>query len=671
MELCRDQSFSPRVNISNRRLSLSADGHIGGGYDDVNFSGNLFRVIDLEESTDKETIHLLIHLLMQFMSRPDLAFPTDEKPTCRLMAIVLKHVYLLMGFNNNEKMFQFSSGRIRCSSVYNGFMANLPQFLDQNHEMGATESLFNFIVQLLIYSPYPNNSIPATFDVMQNTTYSLWFLEIQVRRNWLMALLVIFYKFNLNLIPEPFLTSLIRIVMNSLEGHFHQCRRIPTTILIQDVARPPFGNEPDEREQGSQSQMKPPSQLRKLHDSSLECDETESELVAIPESDLSDSTLQGSIDGGMSDDLAPLKSDIKKKKSEYEESKKMPKVLPKSQSVETTKSLSEGVRMMFSSAILSPPVNVQKAIVVTQSSSIRPIQSASKDSCTGACTSQMVATVANNQFRTVSAVVGEKQKAIIAPQNGNGSCARRSNSPVPRALGRQQRIIDTNGIQQPSTSSLDDHKKPSSAYVRNVDRRNNFYGSPESPLSKMDIMSPPETDLSTDGTENLLSPSSVKLEFPTPERLLPIGNISKENVSSLVERVREALSIPDISHLKSQDHLDKSLETSPPNSSRAMSPRKLIKQVALVESPPSVNTIEATYSAVKKSDPKNALNAREEKRQTFQKVGPYQSADGRLRYAGSWAPPAHNDDDYDEEDEGSIRASYVSIDTKPVSLRFQ
>lgn len=52
----------PFINLHN----FFPDGHIGG-YDDINFSGNLFRVIDLEESTDKETIHLLIHLLMQFM----------------------------------------------------------------------------------------------------------------------------------------------------------------------------------------------------------------------------------------------------------------------------------------------------------------------------------------------------------------------------------------------------------------------------------------------------------------------------------------------------------------------------------------------------------------------------------------------------------------------------
>lgn len=127
------------------------------------------------------------------MSRPDLAFPTEEKPICKQMSIVLKHVYLLMGFNQHEKMFQFSSPRIRCSSVFNSFIANLPQFLDQNHSMGATESLFTFIIHLLIYAPYPNNAIPGTFEVVQNDSYSLWFLETHVSK--LFDIIVKFYKF--------------------------------------------------------------------------------------------------------------------------------------------------------------------------------------------------------------------------------------------------------------------------------------------------------------------------------------------------------------------------------------------------------------------------------------------------------------------------------------------
>lgn len=53
------------------------------------------------------------------------------------------------------------------------------------------------------------------------------------------------------------------------------------------------------------------------------------------------------------------------------------------------------------------------------------------------------------------------------------------------------------------------------------------------------------------------SSSIAQLELPTPERLLPIGQHGKEGLSALVEKVREALSVPDIRHLK-QDSLDKS-----------------------------------------------------------------------------------------------------------------
>jgi hypothetical protein len=469
--------------------------------------------------------------------------------------------------------------------------------LDQNHEMGATETLFNFVIHLLIYAPHPNNAIPANFEVMQNTVYSLWFLEPQVRKNWLMAVLVILYKYDLNAIPEPLLTSLIRIIMTSLESQsqFHQCKRIPTTILVHDPRKPDIKEpsvDPDDREQSIHSNMKASvAALRKPHDSSIECDETESELVAIPESDLSDSTLQGSIDGGMSDEIVPLRLDMKKRHMELlDESKRAmpPKSVIKAASHDSSKSVSEGMRMMFSSAILSPPVNVQKAIVVTQTPSSKTQQSSSKDSST---THQIITSATASQLRTAAVVVGEKpqqaQRAIVQPtSNGNGSI-RRSTSPI-RALGRQQRIIDTNGISQPSTSSSDDQRK--SSHIRHIDRRH-LFGSPESPLSRMDVMTPPETDHSTDGNDTpslLMTPTSnVKLEFPTPERLLPIGNTGKESVMNLCERVRDGLSIPDISHLRSQEQLEKC--DSPPSSSRATSPRKLIKQVALLESPPNVH----------------------------------------------------------------------------------
>lgn len=51
--------------------------------------------------------------------------------------------------------------------------------------------------------------------------------------------------------------------------------------------------------------------------------------------------------------------------------------------------------------------------------------------------------------------------------------------------------------------------------------------------------------------------SVSQLEFPTPERLLPIGQHGKDGISALVERVREALAIPDNIYMR-QDSLEKS-----------------------------------------------------------------------------------------------------------------
>lgn len=565
--------------------------------------------------------------------------------------------------------------------------------------MGAVEPLFYFINHLLVYTPNPNNSIPATTEAMQNNSYSLWYFETQARRNWLMSVLVIFYKYNLNLVPEPLLRNLIRIVMNSLEAQFHQCRHIPTTIVVQDLPRrdmsqqPSLGTDNDDRDQVSQISAKP-SGFRKHHDSSIECDETESELVAIPESDLSDSTLQGSIEDGMSEDV-PLKSDFTKKKLGESSDDHKKKMSSKSASVDvpiTTKSLSEGVRMMFQSAILSPPVNVQKAIVVSQAPS-KQIQSSSKDS--NVCHGMMMASVASSQFRTISAVAGAEKKAetkgimmqekpkppVISPQNGIAAFGMAMNWQTSNnkmgALGRQQRIIETS-ITSPATttatpsSSADDHSKKV-AYLRSIERKQNYFGSPETPMSRMDLMSPPTTDQSTEGDH--LSPTVGKLEIPTPERLLPVGG--KENVTTMVDRVREALSIPDISHLKQENSLD-----SPASSSRTTSPRKLIKQVALLESPPNsnINELDQGSSSSRKfgSDPKNELNAKEEcpKRQAFKK-GPFaiQSTDrGSIRFAGSWAPMAISDIEDDDEDDDdandAMKSGFASTDSaKPSSFR--
>lgn len=163
---------------------------------------------------------------------------------------------------------------------------------------------------------------------------------------------------------------------------------------------------------------------RKYQDSSLEADDTESELVAIPESDLSESTLHNSVpgsfdDGAHFDEMAqPMKSEQKgkvttaniataqvalstlsvvepKEKEEKEkDTKKTSRLFMKLNSLDkyskqsstdsskiiTKCSVQEGVRMMVTPSIFMTPqppiefatvnqqVNVQKAVVVTQDS---------------------------------------------------------------------------------------------------------------------------------------------------------------------------------------------------------------------------------------------------------------------------------------------------------------
>lgn len=86
-------------------------------------------------------------------------------------------------------------------------------------------------------------------------------------------------------------------------------------------------------------------------------------------------------------------------------------------------------------------------------------------------------------------------------------------------------------------------------------------GSPESPLSKMNIMPnpPPNNSIPLENMDGLLSPKSVtQLEFPTPERLLPIGQHAKDGFNTLADKVREVLSISEISHLKQESSFEKS-----------------------------------------------------------------------------------------------------------------
>lgn len=148
-----------------------------------------------------------------------------------------------------------------------------------------------------------------------------------------------------------------------------------------------------------------------------------------------------------------------------------------------------------------------------------------------------------------------------SPDNSINWSEQRSMSPALKTLGRQKRIIEPSltpaSTPIPSLSTPQNIEEIPKALnrgdIKHFDLYQN-YASPETPLSKMDLMIQP----SAQSAEALLCPRSiVQLEIPSPERLLPIGQYGKEGICALVDKVREALTIPDISHLK-QTCVDKS-----------------------------------------------------------------------------------------------------------------
>uniref|UniRef100_U5ELY1 Uncharacterized protein n=1 Tax=Corethrella appendiculata TaxID=1370023 RepID=U5ELY1_9DIPT len=610
-------------------------------------------------------------------------------------------------------------------------------------------SLINTVIQVLLYSPNQSNGLAHSgHETMSinSFTYSLWFLEPHVRKNWLMSLLVILYKYQYTLPPlSEHVQNLIRIVINTLEAQFHQCRRIPVTVILdshmnrsRDLSQPSVG--PDQENNKESPPVSPfPEPLhsgktvtntstpgfRKYPDSSFENDDTESELVAIPESDFSDSTLQGSSAPGSFDDTVhfddistPLRTEIDKHKAfTTSDINKCTNIITDEQInnnlkiISTTNftskvdsqvlctsnandyaslpkcSVQEGVRMMVTSSMLGQP----KAQAILNPQSIGPrttnpvIQNiiSNKYSTKTVTASKMAVSITPGQLKTLTAVqinekgivnvsegrqAQDKSQALIS---SNGISINwkehRSLSPLQKTIGRQQRIIVPSLT--PASTPISNSETPLSVsdpqklvihkkhQIKNIEK--NTYASPESPLSKMNIMSPPST-VNTD----YLSPKLIaELEIPTLERLLPIGQHGKEGISALVDKVREALAIPNFNDLE-QHSFDKSdnVGEEPLLNICASSPRKLIKQVALESPPNQINSddvhaslIRSISHDVKFSSRSQDETGRQFHKQKMRKIGPFSvgsigTTEIRNKHAGSWAPNINiKQDEFDVE----------------------
>lgn len=654
-------------------------------------------------------------------------------------------------------------------------MANIAQVLDQNHLIGGL--ILSSVMQVILYAPNPNNIVTESYQ-NQVFNYSLWYLELYPRRNWMFTMLVVLYKYSYTQPPQSaYVNSAIRIIMNSLRNHFHQCRRIPTTTILdiqgtsrsRDVSQPSLGTDPEDKEQSPPVSPMFPSEgtsgaskgkgqsvaftpklqhaFRRYNDSSLDADETESELVAIPESDLSDSTLHGSSAPGSFDDtihfeeINSTKLEALRNRRTTDETLKNQKTMitTKTGDTYTTKiksnvaetvsttvvathsrhSLQEGVRMIVTplvgtepseTAIISPPVDVHRAVTV---------RNKSQDSA-ATSTSKMFAAIATNHLKALGALQDITPRAMDAKSQASSNGSRSANGgsengdkksfakqtiieQSKKPMGRHKTIIECSAGTSSSSNGNDDsrlsanHKKLTSKALKKTDKA---YGSPDSPLSKMSVMPNPVDDIDT---SQLPPPKNVgALEIPTPERLLPIG--TQESVAVIADRLREGLNLPDISHLK-QDSLDVSESTKDDvtPSSRTTSPRRLIKQMALEEPHTTGPQTSATAQAVKDETqtdlhtsilkavqhdaktngtngpatatggqvPANTATRTDSSKKPRQKMAPFAvdinaMPDIRSRYAGSWPPPPYQppeeqDDDLEETQDNGLGGSVQTI----------
>lgn len=292
--------------------------------------------------------------------------------------------------------------------------------------------------------------------------------------------------------------------------------------------------------------------------------------------------------------------------------------------------LQESVRMIVTplmdvetaaeSVVISPAIDVHQAVTVRQ----RVDEDMSS-------TSRVFASIATNHMMAMDALqsssnnkTAEKSTEVAEAIHHDSSDSSKQlllqqiQRPRPKkAIGHHKTIVECSASSSsPSTDESRRFNIQQTAQGLSVQglssgkmekRSMKTYSSPESPLSKMSVMPNPRND-KDDFNLSLQNQSLLALEIPTPERLLPIG--PQEGVSTIVERMRQCLKIPDISHLKEEessiDVLSDSTKDELTPSSRANSPRRLIKQVALEE------PLQFPASTA------NALNAAEQQQQQQQ-----------------------------------------------------
>ncbi|XP_027622892.1 protein unc-79 homolog isoform X2 [Tupaia chinensis] len=167
---------------------------------------------------DHQTVHQLITVLMKFMAKDESSAESDIS-SAKAFNTVKRHLYVLLGYDQQEGCFMIAPQKMRLSTCFNAFIAGIAQVMDYNINLG--KHLLPLVVQVLKYCSCPQ----LRHYFQQPPRCSLWSLKPHIRQMWLKALLVILYKYPYrDRDISKTLLHLVHITVNTLNAQYHSCK---------------------------------------------------------------------------------------------------------------------------------------------------------------------------------------------------------------------------------------------------------------------------------------------------------------------------------------------------------------------------------------------------------------------------------------------------------------
>ncbi|XP_058847508.1 protein unc-79 homolog isoform X1 [Acipenser ruthenus] len=167
---------------------------------------------------DHQTVHHLITVLMKFMAKDKSSAEVDIG-SAKAFNTVKRHLYVLLGYDQQEGCFMIAPQKMRTSTCFNAFIAGISQVMDYNIHMG--KHLLPLVVQVLKYCTCPQ----LRHYFQQPPRCSLWSLRPHIRQMWLKTLLVVLYKYPYrDMDISKIVLHLIHITINTLNAQYHSCK---------------------------------------------------------------------------------------------------------------------------------------------------------------------------------------------------------------------------------------------------------------------------------------------------------------------------------------------------------------------------------------------------------------------------------------------------------------